>query len=194
MMVKCEWCGKNTNKTNVHIDGLGDTHNICDECKNDASVFRCRKCKMERDSAIMINGVCTYCMQVQVYNKCKKQEEIRMGVDKDMLEPLISELELSDEDYERWLTMGNAYTPNDLKKSKELRYIWILVKLNSVGGYSNDVVRKHFNDIEELLDRNFSKLIGNKCRLIIGDNSANRRIIRDSAVIDYINQSYIVEA
>lgn len=193
-MAKCEWCGRSTSELKMHTDAIGDVYNICDKCDLVANTFRCRKCNNIVDSSLMIKGLCTTCVQVDMHNKSKKREEIRMGVDMDMSEPLSSGLELSDEDYERWMTMDRTYTPEDLKKSKELRYIWIMVKLNSVGEYDNEVIKNNFNDIEELLDRNFSKLIGNKCRVIIGNNSENRKIIRSSEVIDYLNQSYILKA
>lgn len=193
-MAKCEWCGKNTEELKMHTDAIGDVYNICNNCEQVANTFRCRKCNSLVDSTLMIKGLCTTCIQVDMHNKSKRREEIRMGVDRDMVEPLASALELSDEDYEKWLTMDNTYTPDDLKRSKELRYIWIMVKLNSVGEYDNEVIKENFNDIEELLNRNFSKLIGNKCKVIIGNNSDNRKIIRGSEVIDYVNQSYILKA
>jgi hypothetical protein len=81
-----------------------------------------------------------------------------------------------------------------MKSSKELKRIWIMVKFNASGIYDNSVISENLVAIETLLERNFSKLIGNKCNIIIGNTSEQRKIVRNSEVIDYEDEVYILKA
>lgn len=192
-MNKCEWCGKVKDTLEMYTDAIGETHSICTECKEKVDSCQCRKCGNPTDPNMMINGLCTTCVQVYLMEKSKKQEEVRMGVDRSMVESITSEVVLTDKDYEHWLTMGKTFSPENMS-NKELRRIWIMVKFNAAGVYDGRVISDNLADIETLLDRNFSKLIGNKCRLLIGNDSESRRIVRQSTVIDYENEVYILQA
>jgi hypothetical protein len=48
--------------------------------------------------------------------------------------------------------------------------------------------------METLLDRNFSKLVGNRCNIIVAKDSEGRRKVRQSEIIDYEKEVYIVRA
>lgn len=191
-MATCEWCGKNSEKLNKYIDAIGDEHNICDSCKQGVDNCECRKCGETTDPSMMIDGLCTNCIQVKMHEKSKKEEAVRMGVDKDMIDYMSSEITFTDKDYESWVTLGNEFSPENIKNSMELRKLWIIVKLNSVGIYDIDTITKCFGAIETILDRNLSKLINNKCRIIIGNTPETRKVIRSSDVIDYEDEVYII--
>lgn len=192
--MKCEWCGKNESSLEVYTDAIGENHSICDDCMKLVNDCECRKCGAPTDPNMMINGLCTTCVQLYFREKSKKKEEARMGMDMELLNSLTEEVTLTDKDYESWLTLDKTFSPDDMRNSKELRRIWIMVKFNAAGIYEGDTISKNLPDIEELLDRNFSKLIGNKCRLLIGDTADARKVIRQSTVIDYENEVYILQA
>jgi hypothetical protein len=134
------------------------------------------------------------CVQADLKEKSKRREEVMMGVDMDAINELSSGVTLTNDDYDRWMTMGKAFTPNDMKNSRELRRLWIMVKFNAAGVYDNETITKNLADVETLLDRNFSKLIGNKCRLLIANDAEKRREVRQNKVIDYENETYILQA
>lgn len=189
-MSKCEWCGKIA-ELEQYKDAIGDVHKVCKSCKTKVDNHKCRKCGTLVDPNMMIDGLCTNCIQVKMRDKSRKREEARLGVDS---EPFTSEMRLTDEDYEKWLTFEPSYSPKDMKESKELRRLWILVKLNAAGIYDNQLISKNFTNIEMLLDRNFSKLVNNKCKITIDRNSETRKVIRNSEIIDYEDSVYILKA
>ncbi|MBO5388637.1 MAG: hypothetical protein J6A59_10935 [Lachnospiraceae bacterium] len=193
-MSKCEWCGKISNDLVIYTDAIGDNKSICAECKKSVDACECRKCGTITDPNMMIDGLCTNCVQVNLQMKSKRKEEVRLGVDRGMLENITSEMTFTDEDYERWLTMGKTFSSENMKDSRELRRIWIMVKFNAAGIYDGKVISDNFSDIETLLDRNFSKLINNTCKILIGNTGEARKVVRQSTVIDYENQVYILKA
>ena len=170
-MQKCEWCGKKTEDIIEYTDALGDRHLVCKECYKSVEDCECRKCGETVDSSMMINGLCMNCVQADIMVKSKKREEARMGVDSDILDTMSEEVSITKSDYEKWMTMGKTFSSKDMQKSKELRRIWIMVKLNATGVYDTTVISKHIGDIEKILDRNLSKLVGNKCRVLIANNA-----------------------
>lgn len=189
--MKCEWCGSRTNDTVEYIDALGDKHMICKSCQKTVDNCECRKCGDTVDTSMMINGLCMNCIQAEMLSKSKKKEEARLGVDSDIMDTMSSDIELTESDYERWMTMGKAFSPSDMQSSKELRRIWIMVKFNATGVYEPETISKHIDDIEKILDRNLSKLVGNKCKVVIANNAEMRKLVRQKEVIDYEREIYI---
>lgn len=193
-MGKCEWCNKE-DELQSYTDAIGKTYNICNNCYTKVvENYTCRKCGNMVDPMLIINGLCTNCVQLDMQNKSRKQEEVRMGVDRNMLGTIISDVEFTDDEYERWMTMGSTYSSTDMKNNKTLRRLWIMVKLNSAGIYNEKIISDNFKYIETILDRNLSKLVNNKCKIIIGETSEARKIIRSSEVIDFEESVYIIKA
>ena len=193
-MNKCEWCGKVSDSLEIYTDAIGDNHSICSNCKKSVDECECRKCGTITDPNMMIDGLCTNCIQASIKEKSKRKEEVRLGVDRGLLDTITSDLTFTDADYEKWLTFGKSFSSDNMKNSKELRRIWIMVKFNAAGIYDNKVISENFSDIEVLLDRNFSKLINNTCKILIGNTGEARRIVRNSEVIDYENEVFILKA
>ena len=190
----CDFCGASKENLFPYRDAIGSNYNICEDCKDKVDSCVCRKCGSIVDPSFMIKGLCTNCIQADIHESSKRKEEARLGVSIEPDDSIIaSDIEFSDEDYENWLTMGNTFTPSDMKSSVELRWIWILVKLNAAGVYDNKVILENFPDIEELLDRSFTRLLNNKCRILIGNTPELRQKVRESTVIDYKNQVYILK-
>lgn len=185
-MNKCEWCGKTAEKLNSITDEYGDIYHICDKCNTANTNHECIKC----GSLITfgIKGMCTTCYQVKMNSMEKRKEEALSGVVE------TDGLEFTDNEYEQWLTMGRTFTPNDIKKSRELRRIWIIVKLSAAGITDTNLISENFSDIEKVLDRSFSKLINNKCKLLLSTNAESRKAIKKGNIIDNEHLVYILEA
>lgn len=199
-MGKCDWCGHESDNLIKHMDAIGDAYNICEECNKKVVLgCACRKCGNVGDPSMMVNGLCVSCVQVEMVNKSKKQEDARRGLGLDVIHEIYErqggEVELTDEDYEQWMTFRvRPSAPKlDIMKSMELKRLWILIKLNATGVYDTDVIADNFKNIEALLDRNFTKLIGNRCRIIIADTPEMRKVVRESEVIDYNDKVYIIK-
>ena len=190
-MSKCEWCGKEQGILNQYTDAIGETHSICKDCLSKVNDCICRKCGTPTDSEMMINGLCTNCVQADMMEKSKKREEISMGL-LDIDGECSADTEMSEADYDTWVTSRPIYGPKDLAKSLIARKMWIMVKLNASGIYDEKTIGDYYKDIETLLDRCLSKLIGNKCQLVIGNNAERRRQIREGNVIDFENEVYIL--
>lgn len=191
-MAKCSWCGRVTAKLQV-VEGVDGSTKVCAACAEKFNNNLCRKCGAPTSTVEMINGLCLSCFQLQLNEKAKRQEEIAVGVDKEALDIIKSEVVFTDEDYEQWLTMGKAFSPDDMQNSRELRRLWILVKLNASGVYDGNVISDNLADIETLLDRNLQKLINRRCRIVVADTAKLRREVVQEPVIDYEGQVYILE-
>ena len=192
-MGKCEWCGKE-GKMNTYADAFGDNYEICDECKSTAEKGKCRVCGESVDVSMMIKGLCTNCIQADMYEQGKKFEESRIGVGDEFRGIASSaELELTDEEYEQWLLMGNTFSHEEFRDSTLLRKIWIMVKLFESGKITNEILEANMVDIEETLDRSFSKMIGVKCLVMIAETPEDRRVIREHEIIDTQNKVFILK-
>ena len=191
-MAKCSWCGKVTTQPQM-IDGADGSYKVCTACAEKFKNNQCRKCGSVVSADLLIQGMCMTCFQLQLNEKAKRQEEIASGVDRDAIDIIKSEVVFTDEDYEQWLTMGRAFSPDDMQNSRELRRLWILVKLNASGVYDGNVISDNIADIETLLDRNLQKLINRKCRIVVASNSKLRREVLQETIIDYEGQVYILE-
>lgn len=185
-MNRCEWCGKAAEKLNSITDEYGDKYNICSSCEVSNRNHECIKCG--NLITFGIKGMCTTCYQVKMNDLERRKEEALNGV------PETSALSFTDEEYEQWLTMGNAYSPADIQKSRELRRIWIIVKLGAAGITDAELISENFKDIEVLLNRCFTKLIHNKCRLLLSVDDTSRKAIKAGNIIDSEKSVYIIEA
>ena len=194
VMAKCSWCGKLTKSLNTVEDNFVKAH-LCMDCNSAYNNAVCIKCGRVTDNQtlLQLKGICLSCLQLKLNEKSKKQEEIAMGVDRDALDQIRSEVVFTDEDYEQWLTMGKAFSPDDMQNSRELRRLWIIVKLNASGVYDGNVISDNIAAIETLLDRNLQKLINRRCRVVIANTSDLRREVLQETVIDYEEQVYILD-
>lgn len=200
-MAKCDWCGRNVKALEVVTDSMGDVANICPSCKKSNDAHECIRCGNVSD--MLFKGKCMNCIQVDNYKKQVRQDEVAMGIyeeDPDVIDEEMSknsnycaELDFTDEEYENWATMGKTVSPKDIKKDVQLRRIWMIVKLNAAG-LPLSAINNYTEDLENLLDTCFMKLINRKCKVVIANTPENRKLIKKSKVIDYRNEVFIVEA
>ena len=177
-MIKCNWCGNSAQELYTCSTSHGETK-LCDKCKEAFDNNKCRRCGSVIDELLSDKGLCFSCMQVNKESKARRREESISGLGIKM----ISDVEFTTKDYDQWTTMGKEFSPDDMK-FHEMRHIWINVKLNAAGVYDFETIEENYNSIEILLDRNFSKLVNNKCRILICDDSAERReLARSGAVV-----------
>lgn len=187
-MKRCDWCGKISNTLFSYESILGGDVEICENCNDTSRRYECRKCGTIVDPSTLVDGMCLNCVQIEYNKRTKMREELRAGVS----DIVASDTEISEEDYDRWMTLGHTFTSNDLKNDAVLRKLWIIVKFNCAGIYDNKIIDDNYCDIEELLDRNLSNLIGKKCKIVIADTPESRKLIKQSDVIDYKNKTYII--
>lgn len=205
-MARCDWCGKNVKTLEIITDSMGEVANVCDSCKANSDAHECIRCGNVSD--MLFKGKCMNCVQVDNYKKQVRQDEVALGIStaEDLEEDATevdskmakksnycAEFDLSDEEYDNWMTMGNTVSPKDIKGNPQLRRIWLIVKLNAAG-LPLSAINSYIEDLETLLDACFMKLINRKCKIIIANSSENRKLIKASTVIDYKNDVFIVEA
>jgi hypothetical protein len=192
-MGRCDWCNSKVDTLEEYTDAIGSIRYICKACRETVDRCECRKCGATTDPLIMVDGLCTTCIQAKLHESAKKKEEVRLGVDPELTD-VESGTELTEDDFQKWLTLGKAYSPQDMAKSQELKRIWIMVKLGTAGISNADDMSEYIDCMETLLDRNFSKLVGNRCNIIVAKDSEGRRKVRQSEIIDYEKEVYIVRA
>ena len=192
-MIKCDWCGKKTDKLEIYEDAFNTPYSICDKCFEKVNNNICRKCGKVTDPMMIIDGCCTACAQLSINEKRKKKEEALNGVGFTEIDDVNAGAVMTEKDFDEWQQMGNCFSFEDMQKSVELRYIWIMVKLSALGIYDNEVISNNFEDIQKLLDRNMIKLRGNKCRLIIAFDSRTRKIVKEGNIIDSEGIVYILD-
>ena len=196
-MAKCEWCKKESQNLVEIQDSMGTDISVCMKCyESYVRTSRCRRCK--QPVTINVNGLCTQCLQVETLNENKRKQQALMGVmgnetinQYDELVQSTSDSDFTDEEFDKWLQIGHAFTFNDMQNSQQLKFIWVLVKLSATGLYEseklNDIIKDNMSDIEELLNAHLKDIhdflnkqtgLNRRCKLIIDCNAETRRIIK----------------
>ena len=141
-----------------------------------------------------INGMCNNCFIDNQVDELKEQEEIMLGLGTN--EFTDTGVELSERDVENWLTLRtskNSFGPADLLKYKQLKKLWIIVKLNAIGIYDDEIINSNMQDIEELVDYNIRNLMNKSSRIIICNTKEDRQTIKESNIICNKGKVYIIE-
>ena len=177
-MAKCSWCGKEEENLKVAKDSYGKVYKVCGRCAAMSKKHKCIKCGKSSD--IIIKGLCTNCYQVIAMNRqLNGNEDKTIGFSSEM----------SQEEFEKWVTMGKSMSPEEIRSNIELKKMWILLKLNLAGIKENDEIHKYFGKAMKMIDRSTEKLIGNKCKLVISNNGSE---IDSTKIIDNEEDLYIV--
>ncbi len=171
-MRTCDWCESLSNEL-MNYEGS----RICKECYNKATVKHvCRECGVSTPKQGMINGLCSRCFENSIKEKAERRERASLGIaSSDMLS---TDLVFTEDDYNKWVTYdpnNKGFSPEDFKKSTVLRRLWIMTKLKAAGITDEDVINDNMEDIEYIIDKNFSKLINNKCKIVIITKMSDRR-------------------
>ena len=193
MSNKCDWCNKGTDEL-FDFSNFGVVSHICKECNDSIQKSECRKCHTKISMVTAINGMCNNCFIDNQVDELKEQEEIMLGLGTN--EFTDTGVELSERDVENWLTLRtsrSSFGPADLLKYKQLKKLWIIVKLNAVGIYDDEVINSNMQDIEELVDYNIRNLMNKKCRIIICNTKEDRQTIKESNIICNKGKVYIIE-
>lgn len=193
MSNKCDWCNKGTDEL-FDFNNFGVISHICKECNDSVQKSECRICHIKISMVTAINGMCNNCFIDNQVDELKEQEEIMLGLGTN--EFTDTGVELSERDVENWLTLRtskNSFGPADLLKYKQLKKLWIIVKLNAVGIYDDEIINSNMQDIEELVDYNIRNLMNKKCRIIICNTKEDRQTIKESNIICNKGKVYIIE-
>lgn len=188
----CSWCKKETDKAEEYSK-FGINYKLCPKCVESVNKSECIKCHSKISNDTTINGLCNSCFIESQVDKLKEEEEIVLGLGTSELTH--TPVEMTEEDVENWLTLRNkhSYGPSDLLKYRELKRLWILVKLNAVGIYDDNIINSNMEDIEELVDYNIRNLLYKKCRIIICNTKEDRQLVKSSKIICNKNRIYIIE-
>lgn len=188
-MKVCAWCGSFVDEL-FNYSGA----DICKSCKESVEHSVCRKCGETYPEELMMKGLCLNCMQIESAKQNKRRDEAMLGLGGGMdVSGASGELEMTDEDYEKWMLLGDkTITPAMLKRDMTARRIWIMVKLNAAGIYDDEIINKNMADIEELLDENFSKIIKNKCRFVVLTSMRDRSKLGNDTCIAHKNNVFIL--
>lgn len=187
-MKACNWCGSVGNLT--MYKGV----EICDKCRQSAETSTCRRCGSLYPEEMMLKGLCLNCLQLEETKKQKQREEAKIDISDNSLY-ISSPLKIDEEYFEQLLThrvCNESLSPRDFKKSPMYRRLWLMVKLNANGIMDETIINDNIEDLESLIEEHMSDLIGNKCRIFIIYNMADRKKLDGKECIAHKGRVYIV--
>ena len=180
-MKKCDWCGRLVTNPK-QVESLGEMYRVCDTCFDANANDTCIKCGKALGWESGRKGLCADCFEEQYEESQRKNEEMLAGIDIETYSIYTSEIEFTEEDYERWVTCGQGnFTPDNMKK---YRLIWLKSKLSGSPTWTSELVEEKFDDIEKLLNGNLSKLTSGGFILINRDSKA-----KGPRITEFINKS-----
>lgn len=189
-MSTCQWCGKEINKT-FKVSSLGNQYEVCSKCYQANQDEICIRCGEPITGHGSINGLCYGCSQKDYEEKQRREEELSSGVALELLEAYSTGIELTEDDYNWWVTFGQGnFTPQYLK---QCRQNWLRKRLTGDGGWSKELVENNLDAIESLMEKHISKVLDGKYMLIYYDskNSSGKKRIRQ--FIDKSGNIFLVE-
>lgn len=167
----CEFCEKRVSEAlKVFKDSFGEEFNICTKCYNLVSNGNCYKCGKK---GIQLDGKCATCCQIDAYKQNKKAYQAAADIGN-----LEVNSDLTEEQFEHWLTGYPIFNFKDMERDPILRKIWIMTKLRGVGIVDENIINEHYDDIEKIVDMNLNKLNNTRCRMIIAYNPQLRKMLR----------------
>lgn len=152
----------------------------------------CKRCG--KSMAVLVNGLCSKCEQLRMYEINQEKEEKALGVDLESLTEDNLNSEMTDDNYNQWMTMGKTFSPQDMKNSTQLKRMWIVVKLKTSGINDNKLISKYVPYVENILDRSFDKFVNQPCKIIIKATQESEQLIQQSKVIEHENELYIISS
>jgi len=175
-MDKCSWCGEETEKVKVVKDSYSKLYKVCPKCAKKSKSHKCIKCGVT--SNIIMQGYCPNCYQLKVMSSQMQSAGIN-SIAGDM----------SEEQFEKWITSGKSMSLEEINKNPELKKMWVILKLQLAGIKENKDVQNYFGKAIKMVDRSTEKLMGVKCKFIISNNGAG---IDKANIIDSEEDLYIV--
>lgn len=198
----CDFCGKEAENLKIHTEN-NVNYTICDNCFSKVSKHKCIECGRPVDDDMSVyKGRCiAACAQRYMAKQAKQRKEEMLGVNADNPALYDSEngeikLRFTKEDYEKWMTFnpdGRGFNENDFRESMFLRRIWILMKLNAAGYTDNESINENMTDIEDLLEDNIDKIIGQKCKFRIFNGKGDKKALYLGEVLAHKGKVYIYE-
>lgn len=168
----CELCGARVNADLKEFnDSFGDAVKICKKCYDRVSNSDCFKCGKK---GIQMGGKCATCCQIDAYKRNKKTYE----VENDLGDLADIQTDMTEEQFERWLTGYPIFSFKDMETDPLLRKIWIMTKLRGVGIVDEGIINDHYEDIEAIINNNLKSLKNTHCRMIIAYTPELRKLIR----------------
>lgn len=119
-MGKCEWCGKKADVL-TKVSSLGTAYKICNLCQAAHESDICISCGETIIGDGSIKGRCYACSQADYEERQREAEKIANEV-ADYSDIYSTGIEMTEEDYERWVTFGQGnFTPEYKKRCRQDR-------------------------------------------------------------------------
>lgn len=187
-MKRCEWCERPTTDLNS-VTSLGTMYKVCNKCKEAHESETCIKCGESVIGAGSIKGKCYACSQEEYEEKQRRADEVAAGVDMDLMDFYTSDVEFTEEDYERWVTFSQVeITPEERRRRRQM---WITEKLTGHNGWTPQLLAKYADELEELVARYIAKLITNKYTIVYYDSKNKKQRIRQ--FVDCRGKVFVIE-
>lgn len=198
----CDFCNKESVNLKLHTEH-GVNYTICNECYTKVSKHQCIECGRSVDDEMSVyKGRCiASCAQRYMAKEEAEKREIELGINTDNEALYDSEdgeikLRFTKADYEKWLTFNpdnRGFNENDFRQSMLLRRIWIMMKLTAAGYTDTKSINENMTDIEELLEKNIDKIIGQKCKFRIFNGKGDKKALYLGEVLAHKGKVYIYE-
>ena len=172
MSYVCDWCKKETDKLYA-LNDLGNTYNVCNECRTSYGNNVCRKCG-NTSNVYLYMGLCHFCSQDEERKRSIEEEEMNSGVALELLQAYANGVEFTEEDFQHWMTFSQGtFSPQYLKMCRQN---WLREKLVKQGGWDADVVESNMESIETIMSRHVSKVMSGTYVLVNYNGVDNKQL------------------
>lgn len=160
-MINCDYCKKNK-AVSRYKETNGSIKSLCPACLEASRKHVCRVCGTPLTSGNSAkDGVCIECAQIEMTEQTAKEDLEAMGVYGDDTEGEGEVEEMSEQDFNNWLIQPLS-APSDPKKIKETRLSLLHDRLDSAKGWSHEKVEQYYDNLAELMQEGFSKVISTR--------------------------------
>lgn len=176
-MAKCDICGIEVSSLSIRTDSFGTDYAVCKSCAAKIDNKQCIKCGKQLENGMSISFMCDKCYQSRAYELSKLYDQMDDISD----EQDDTNEELTDAEFDKFLTSGNSFSFEDIENSQELRALWVMFKLSAIGLANNESLSAYFSNAMALLNDHIEELRGHKCEyIIIGESKEVPTYIKDN--------------
>lgn len=166
---RCDWCHEEKELKEYRSGDF--TYHICCDCFDSVENNKCRVCGEFIVPGFNINGVCINCVQTSKDRMIK--EERAMGVDIRSIRKYYPEDNMSYEEFMDWITGnwkmadGRKYSDSYSEESKKkVRFRLLSTILKGKYGWTEDLIREHFEDLVFYICGYFEQIMNGEYLLI----------------------------
>lgn len=150
--------------------------------------MKCTVCGKQKKEEELINGVCMDCMQIRASRLPEAESQLIENIERELNSEAGKEMDVSKDAIWGKVGADNAkMTPEQFKKSKVARQLFIIALLSTSEIKGTSYERQAITDLQEIIDNDLDKFWGKKIHLV------RTRQAGSSSMLAYKGDTCIVE-